>query len=66
MGLASSGTKAGDIVCVVLGHSVPVILCQVEDYYLLVGDCFVYGLMDGEALQDFVEGNVVLEEFTIC
>jgi hypothetical protein len=65
MGLAPPGTKIGDIVCVLLGYKVPIILRQVEDHYLLVGDSFVYGLMDGEALQDFIEGNVVLTEFTI-
>jgi hypothetical protein len=50
---------------VLLGYSVPVILRLVGDHYLFVGDCFAYGLMDGEALLDFAEGKAVLQEFTI-
>jgi hypothetical protein len=65
MGIAPPATKEGDIVCVLLGHRVPVILRQVEDHYIFIGDCFVYGLMDGEALQDFMEGKAVLQEFNI-
>jgi len=64
MGLAPSVTREGDIICVLLGYSLPVILRPVEDHYLLA-ICFVYGLMYGEALQDFVEGKAVLEEFAI-
>lgn len=65
MGLAPPTTKEGDIVCVLLGYEVPVILRQVEDHYVFIGDCFVYGQMDGEALVDFMEGKAVLEEFNI-
>jgi Heterokaryon incompatibility protein (HET) len=65
MGLAPCVVQEGDIVCVLLGYSVPVILRLVGDHYLFVGDCFAYGLMDGEALLDFAEGKAVLQEFTI-
>jgi hypothetical protein len=65
MGLTPYAVKEGDIVCVLLGYEVPVILRPVGDHYVFLGDCFVYGLMDGEALRDFIEGKVVLKEFTI-
>jgi hypothetical protein len=52
MGLASPATKEGDIVCVLFGYQAPVVLRPVDDCYIFIGDCFVFGLMDREALQD--------------
>lgn len=34
--------------------------------FLLVGLCFIPGLIDGEALKDGDAGAVVLEEIDIC
>jgi hypothetical protein len=65
MGLAPRGTEVGDIICVLLGHSVPIVLRPKGDYYSYVGQCFAYGLIDGEAVQEFLYGNAVLTEFTI-
>lgn len=65
IGFAPRGTKVGDIICVLLGHSVPIVLRPKGDYYSYVGQCSVYGLMDGEAVQEFTYGNAVLTEFTI-
>jgi hypothetical protein len=65
MDLVLSATQEGDIVFVLLSYQVPVILRLVEDYYIFISYCFVYRLMDGEALQDFKEGKAVLEEFAI-
>jgi hypothetical protein len=65
MGLAPRGTKVGDIICALLGHSVPIVLRPKGDYYSYVGQSFVYSLMDGEAVQEFLYGNAVLTEFTI-
>lgn len=56
-GLAPRGTQPGDIVCILFGCSVPVILREkrsstgeFEHYYELIGESFVYGMMDGEAM----------------
>jgi hypothetical protein len=49
-GLGPQDTKVDDYVCILHGCSVPVILRQEEDYWLLIGECFVYSLMDGEAM----------------
>ncbi|KAJ9157597.1 hypothetical protein NKR23_g371 [Pleurostoma richardsiae] len=49
-GLATPTTRAGDVVAVIRGYRAPVILRQKsEGVWFLVGDAFVYGLMDGEA-----------------
>ena len=53
LGLGPRSTAPDDVVCVLFGCSVPVILRKVEDIYdkySLVGECFVYDRMDGEAL----------------
>ena len=51
-GLGPDGLQSGDIVAVLYGCSVPVVLRAVEQQYQLVGECFVYGLMDGQAITD--------------
>ncbi|KAI0098083.1 heterokaryon incompatibility protein-domain-containing protein [Nemania sp. FL0031] len=49
MGIGPVGLKKEDIVVVLYGCSVPVILRKVKDRYALIGECYVLGLMDGEA-----------------
>jgi hypothetical protein len=41
---------AGDLVTISIGSKVPYILRRMEKYYLNVGESFVHGIMDGEAL----------------
>ncbi len=49
-------TDIGDIVCILFGCSVPCILrgpektTEGEEYYKFVGEAFIYGEMDGEAV----------------
>ena len=62
-GLVPGETKAGDMVCVLYGCSVPVVLREhkmPEDHYFeVIGESFVYGMMDGEANQGLTEEQVV-------
>ncbi|OCK74488.1 hypothetical protein K432DRAFT_262851, partial [Lepidopterella palustris CBS 459.81] len=56
-GLAPKDCEAGDIVCILLGCSVPVVLKRVKGHreisvYQLVGEAYIHGMMDGEAVQD--------------
>jgi hypothetical protein len=51
LGLAPHGTKEGDVVFVAVGADVPYILRACEDGYDLVGECYVQGIMDGEAME---------------
>jgi hypothetical protein len=61
--LATSHGKiqAGDIVCVLLGGSVPYILRPKDDYYILIGEAYVHGIMDGEVLEAVNRGEYALE-----
>jgi hypothetical protein len=50
-GLAPRQARAGDHICVLHGLSVPVALRRVDARrWRVVGECFVYGMMDGEAM----------------
>ena len=51
LGLFPRGTQIGDHVCVVTGVCVPFVIRrhETEDKYQLIGECYVHGIMDGEA-----------------
>lgn len=52
-GLAPDLAKEGDFICILLGCSVPVILREHQyraGCHELIGEAYVYGMMDGEAL----------------
>ncbi|RDW87984.1 hypothetical protein BP6252_00016 [Coleophoma cylindrospora] len=42
----------GDVVCILYGGKVPFVLRPQRGFYTLVGECFVFGLMNGEALEE--------------
>jgi hypothetical protein len=52
MGLASQYLQEGDHVCILLGCKVPMLIRKEGDFHRLVGECFIWGLMNGEGLQD--------------
>lgn len=66
-GLCPPDTKAGDLICILHGCSVPVILREEEDGFVkLVGESYVHGKMDGEAVTDFEETKTwEVEEFSM-
>jgi hypothetical protein len=53
--------QAGDIVCVLLGGSVPYIVRPKDDSYILIGEAYVHGIMDGEVLEAVNRGEYALE-----
>jgi len=48
LGLASTKSEIGDLVCIVKGYSSPVVLRKVNGHYIHVGTCWVLGLKDRE------------------
>ena len=62
MGIGCRGIRKDDVVCVLLGCDMPLIIRKMEDYYLLVGNAYIYGLMNGEALQDIQESKAIVED----
>ncbi|KAI1457590.1 heterokaryon incompatibility protein-domain-containing protein [Annulohypoxylon moriforme] len=62
-GLCPPKTKVGDFICILYGCSVPVILREGPDGTMeLVGEAYVHGKMDGEALEEFQENSAWEEE----
>lgn len=57
--------ESGDLVCIFLGCDVPLILRTIDDYYELVGDCYIDGLMDGQAIEVLAGGGAGLMTFDL-
>ena len=51
MGIGPPGMRPGDSICVFLGGNVPWVVRQEGYEYMLVGECYVHGIMDGEIMQ---------------
>ncbi|KAF2688105.1 HET-domain-containing protein [Lentithecium fluviatile CBS 122367] len=55
LGHVPRGTAVGDLICVFYGGSVPYVIRPVDNgFFTFVGECYVHGLMDGEAME--IEG----------
>ncbi|KAG9503313.1 hypothetical protein J7337_006158 [Fusarium musae] len=54
LGLCPPDTRKGDLICILLGCSVPVVLRETADkkHMTLIGEAYVHGKMDGEAMED--------------
>jgi len=49
--------RRNDIVCILFGCSIPLILRPRNHEYIIVGQCFVLGVMNGELLSSYGDGN---------
>ena len=54
--LGSPDIRAGDMFCLIFGCSIPVVLRKISasggsPHFEFVGECYVHGMMDGEALE---------------
>ena len=56
-GLAPKETVEYDVVCILDECSVPVVMRKKREHWVLIGKCFVYGIMDGEAVEAILEGK---------
>ena len=65
LGIAPDFTEAGDLVCVLFGCHSPVVLRKIDGLFFFVGDCWMYQMMDGEAIQMLNEGMIQEDQFTI-
>ena len=64
MGLAPRYAEKGDLICVLLGCSVPIIIRKKGDNYVVVGDTYVYGMMQGEMMSSVEKGRLQIEDLT--
>jgi len=47
LGLVSDFARAGDCVCIPNGSTTPLVLRQYGDYFKVIGECYVIGIMYG-------------------
>lgn len=51
-------TLQGDVIAVMFGMNIPLVLRPVGgDYYQIVGEAYVHGIMDGEVMKDSHAGQ---------
>lgn len=62
LGLAPRATKIGDLICVLFGCDKPLIIREVESHYILIGDSYIYGMMNGEVVRDMRNGYEKAED----
>jgi len=61
LGLVPQDAKEGDLVVVLFGAVQPFVLRSEGGRYKLIGEAFVYGIMDGE----FMKTNYIKEDFEL-
>lgn len=67
-GLCPHRARTGDIVVVLLGGIVPYILRESKvtaTEYEFIGECFLENYMTGQAMREYEEGKLHLEEFNL-
>lgn len=65
MGLGPAGMVATDRICALYGCNVPLVLREDEGHWLLVGECYVHGIMDGLAMEMLAGGELEESVFEI-
>ncbi len=69
IGVAPKAAKQGDIICIFFGSTVPMAVRPIPDFehtFFLVGECYVEGMMDGDALGLVANNLSPLERFVLC
>jgi hypothetical protein len=65
IGLGPIKARQGDHVCILYGCSVPAILREINGGFSLIGEAYVHGCMDGEALTLVNEGKLSEKEWIL-
>ena len=65
LGLVNDGTRPGDQVCIFLGCRMPVMLRPMGEHFLFLGECYIHGLMFGEAMEALQAGEHSLRDFVL-
>ena len=60
--MAKDRVKVGDSMVILFGCSVPLILRPADLLWKIVGNIFIHGIMDGEAL----DGDLWAKDLEIC
>jgi hypothetical protein len=67
IGAIPQEAQQGDLICVLFGCSVPVVLRKrIGGEYLFIGECYLHGFMDSEAIVFQVKGEFQVQKFVLC
>ncbi|KAL8837301.1 MAG: hypothetical protein Q9170_002558 [Blastenia crenularia] len=59
IGWIPGAARPGDVVTIFRGSAVPVLLRPHNGSYLVIGQCYIHGIMDGEAVGDTAQFNPI-------
>ena len=65
IGLCPAEAREDDLLCIHLGVRVPLVLRKKSEHHVIVGDCYIDGVMDGELIPEVEAGKFVIERFNI-
>ncbi len=63
--LGPEAMREGDVIVHLLGGVPPYVLRPVDGLWTFVGECYVYALVDGDAVQEWRESGRAVEQFDI-
>jgi hypothetical protein len=63
IGIGPIEIQPGDQICVLFGARVPFVIRRSGDHWLLVGECYLHGLMNGEAIEIWKNGDHQAQTF---
>jgi Heterokaryon incompatibility protein (HET) len=67
VGFVPKRSQANDVIFILMGCNLPVVLRPYENsLYKLVGECYVHGIMKGEAMEGLDNSEYKLETVVIC
>ncbi|RKL07811.1 hypothetical protein BFJ70_g16845 [Fusarium oxysporum] len=64
MGLGPPYARKGDQICIALGCSVPLVIRKTSENFSILGDAYVYGMMQGEIIDALQTGEMQTEDLT--
>jgi hypothetical protein len=62
----SEQTRLADLICIVFGCSTPLVIRPQNGQFQVVGEAYIEGFMDGEAMRLLGTGECAVQEFTFC
>ena len=65
LGLTVAATEPNDRICILAGCKTPLILRSRGDYFHLIGECYVHGIMRGEIAEDIGTGQLRMHDISI-
>ena len=66
VGMTMEMVEKGDVLCVLLGCTMPMVLRPAGEQFGVVAECYIHGLMEGKAMEWLENGECQLEDIVLC